>query len=177
MAASNWMSHAQFEGVHRDLLANKGFTVNPHTGAPIESGISVAPYGNESRAPVAETTPESIARYADDPRNRHRFVRGAALGGWISEDDAYLDTPTVHGSEQEARSAMVRNRQQAGFDLSTFDEVPNVYDPESRRKLSLPQHEMADVAHRNPGYAMQQPEVQAWIKSTRRPYFFPSEEQ
>lgn len=166
------ISNAQFGALVGRLRDPEqgGFTVNPNTGSDVESGISVAPYGNERQIKAEETTGDDVRKYA--VANTSRFRRGAALGGWTNEGVDYLDTPTVYPDEPSghrgARTAMVQNRQLAGFDLGTFTEQPNVFHPEMRRQIGMGQHEIADAAMRNPQFALNQPEVQAWTQMPRR---------
>jgi hypothetical protein len=161
--------------VHAELAANGGFTVNPTSLEPITKGISVAPFGNERKLPVSESSPEALEEYHGE--NTDRFARGASLGGWRSADtntgaeSDYYDTPTVYpetpGGITRSRRQMVLSRQEAAFNLRTFDEIFNPFHPVGRQKgqFSGP-HELADQAVKSREHAeivAQQPEVQAWI--------------
>lgn len=168
------LSDRQFADVHGKLASDGGFTVSPHTGEPITSGISVAPRGNERQVPIAQSTSGAVAAYHGD--NAERFAKGASLGGWRSEDTDFLDTPTVYpntpGGERRSRKQMVLAGQEASFDLDNFQEKFNPFHAEGRRKGGFSgSHEIADIASRGregAEFAMKQPEVQAWVGSPGR---------
>ena len=170
------LSNVQFDKVHGLLGSQGGFTVNPHTGREITSGISVAPYGNSKVVPVGDSTPDVLQHYAE--ANLRRFGpeggRNASLGGWRSEDSDFFDTPTVYkhtpGGEAGARKQMVLSRQEAGFDLDSFEEVFNPFHEEGRRKTGREPHELAvghDSSRERAEWVLQQPEVQAWVNFPR----------
>lgn len=179
----------QFAAIHAKLGTAGGFTVDPHTGADITSGISVAPRGNERKIPIDQSTPDAVAGYHAD--NTARFgpgkraagapkgpadSRNASLGGWRSEDSDYLDTPTVYkntpAGERGARKQMVLSGQEAAFHLDSFTERFNPFHAEGRRKGGFEgSHEIADIASRGRDgaeFAMKQPEVQAWVQMAGR---------
>lgn len=166
------LSTDQFRRVHGLLAEDGGFTVRPGTGEAITSGISVAPYGNSKVVAIGESTPDTLREYHHE--NIPRFEKGASLGGWRSEDQDFYDTPTVYphspGGESRARKQMVLSRQEAGFDLDSFQEVFNPFHEEGRRKTGMEPHELA-VGHgssrERAEWVLQQPEVQAWVNFPR----------
>lgn len=186
----------QFKGLSGRLATDGGFTVNPVTGHDITSGISVAPFGNEHKAPVGMMSPAAIAGYHAANTERWTGARNASLGGWRSDDADYLDTPTVYKNTPQGQSAarknMVLSSQEAGFDLDSFQEVLNPFHPTTRAKLGEAPHELADVSfprdasggritdpalmtdeqkvdrRRRADLAMEQPEVQSWVSSPRQ---------
>ena len=179
------LSPTQFSETHSKLATEGGFTVNPRTGENVTSGISVAPLDNEMQVPVAQSTPGTLQAYAESPGNQARFERGHAthLGGWRNEGTDYLDTPTVHphtpggGGEARARKQMVLSDQMAGFDLDTFEEKPNPFNPDTRAQHGMEPHEIAGPSRegmptgerrRRAEFAASQPEVQSWINAPRR---------
>lgn len=162
----------QFREIHGKLASDGGFTVNPHSGEPVTSGISVAPRGNERKTLIVDSTPELLKAYHGE--NTARFRQGASLGGWRSEDSDYFDTPTVYpatpAGHSDSRQQMVRAGQEASFNLDSFTEEFNPFHPEGRRKSGRESHEIADIAGRGPGgaeFAMRQPEVQSWVNQPR----------
>lgn len=164
------LSDAQFKDIHSRLATDGGFTVDAHKGEAITTGISVAPHSNERRLAVTESTPDALKQYHAD--NAPRFAKGASLGGWRSENDDFLDTPTVYpntpGGNTRARRQMVHSRQEAGFNLDNFQEVFNPFHPEARRKTGMEPHELADIAVKSKAHAdfvASQPEVQSWINA------------
>lgn len=175
------ISPEQFKDIHSRLGTDGGFTVNARTGKAITSGISVAPFGNERRVPVESSTPDVLAEYHAQNQSAGRFggpeavgtrfQGSASLGGWRSESDDFFDTPTVYkntpAGNAAARRQMVHSRQEAGFNLDTFEEIPNPFHPEMRRKTGQEPHELADMALKDPKLAMQQPEIKAWTEMPR----------
>lgn len=180
------LSDDQFGKIHSKLAGEGGFTVNPHTGEDITSGISVAPRGNERQVPVGESTPASLQSYHAEnaprfgsgprapgaPRGVHD-PRNASLGGWRSEDTDFFDTPTVYrntpSGQSGARKQMVLSGQEAAFHLDSFQELPNPFHAEGRRKFGMEQHELAVTGRSREAadWAMKQPEVQAWVNAPR----------
>lgn len=149
--------------------AQGGFTIDPNTGADIPQGVSVAPHGNERQIPADQTTSGDLQNYV--VRNAARFRTGDAFGGWHNQGTDFLDTPRVYPDQpsghEDARAAMVKNRQLAGFDLGTFTEQPNPFHPGMRPQIGMERHEIADAALSNPQFALNQPEVQAWAGMPR----------
>lgn len=127
----------QFQALHNDLGESGGFTVNPTTGAPKTSGISVAPAANELRLEKG-ASPEDISAYHSAPGNQERFSRGASLGGWRDDKsgDDFLDTPTVYpetpGGLSRARNQMLLSNQIAGYQISKGHTLLNPFHPENK---------------------------------------------
>lgn len=147
------LSRGQFKALHEQLGTDGGFTVNPKTGEPVTSGISVAPHGNEMRVPSEQSSPEMLANYHSDIGNQERFSRNASFGGWRSDTtgDDFLDTPTVYknnpGGQRGARNQMIKSNQIAGFRLDDFQELTNPYHAENQSlEVSAREHTPEDVA-------------------------------
>ncbi len=175
------MSDEQFAVTHAKLASQGGFTVNPRTGADVTSGISVAPRENEHRDPISESTASTLKTYAT--RNTSRWTNvtddagkvtathNASLGGWRSDSQDVLDTPTVYrntpGGQSAARKNMVLSEQEAGFDLDSFQEIHNPFHPKGREAMGMEGHELANLgtgSRARSEWQLQQPEVQAWVR-------------
>lgn len=140
MARNPNLSSGQYADIDR-ALGEGGFSKDVVTGAdPPGAGYLVSIPGHEERfgphQPRAYTPPE-LPRYVQ--KHADALTRpGHYFGGWPipRSRDVALDVSQHHADFPSAHRAMFRGGQEAMFNLSNFEDYPNVAHPavQARRR-------------------------------------------
>ena len=113
------------------LLDKGGFTYQPYTNQSPTSGLVVSTYPKFEQIieSASDAEPhmikESISGYINDNWNKFRKDQRAHFGGWWDKDSdrIYLDLSTIVEDHDEAMSLAKEHKQEAYFDLSTFETI------------------------------------------------------
>ena len=171
------ISDNQFREIHSKFKSDGGFTVDPKTGAPVTSGISVATKGNEAKFDSETSTPQDVKNY--HAANTERWAKGkkAKIGGWVEpnpvtgKNEDYLDTPSVFANTGAghtlARGHAIINDQIASWNIDKGEGIYNPFNQQGRQGLGFDdggvENEFAYMARKKPELAMKQPEIQGYV--------------
>ena len=119
--ASEMVTEAQ--EIYDAIKANGGITVDVWDGSRPSSGIVVAPFKEtETTFSLNEFTANDVKDYMEKFRPLLE-VSGMHLGGWVSNDTAYLDVSIVTEDEVTATALAQDGNQLATFNLGNFTQL------------------------------------------------------
>ena len=103
------------------LIAGEGFTVSLNGEKTPTVGYVCGGFGTDFMKPLDEFTELDLLVYVKD--NANEFVKGAFLGGWVSDGIVYLDVSQVFTDLEFAKLIGRKNKQKALWDLANSQDI------------------------------------------------------